>query len=240
MWKQLLILVAISTSALAQTRVAVIDTGLDLDDPRFKSHLCSTGHRDFTNSTLNDAEGHGTHIVGLIQEYAKDADYCLLIYKFYQEDSGNTKREVLAIKEAIKNHANVINFSGGGPGFNDEEYEIIKHNPKIIFIVAAGNEGVSLAGSTKDYYYPASYGLSYGLSNIIAVGNLSEDNVRNPTSNYSERLVWEIGTNVVSTLPEDHIGIMTGTSQATAIHTGKFLRPKIRRGISKSKVTYVR
>lgn len=240
MWKQLLVLIAISTSALAQTRVAVIDTGLDLDDPRFKSHLCSTGHQDFTNSTLNDTDGHGTHIAGLIQEYAKDADYCLIIYKFYQEDSGNVKREILAIKAAINNRADIINFSGGGPKFEDEEYNLIKRHPKIKFVVAAGNEGVSLDGYTIDYYYPASYGLSYGLSNIIAVGNLDANKRTHPTSNYSTQLVWEIGTNVQSTLPNGKMGIMTGTSQATAIHTGKLLRPEIRRGISKSKVTYVR
>ena len=66
-----------------QLKVAVIDTGLNFQDDRFNRHLCRSGHKDFTDSGLNDTNGHGSTVVSLIEKYARNANYCFLIYKFY-------------------------------------------------------------------------------------------------------------------------------------------------------------
>ena len=92
---------------------------------------------------------------------------------------------------------------------------------KSIFIVAAGNNSEDLDKcKINDCYYPA----SFSLNNIHVVGNLNENGKRNETSNYGSHVhYWEMGTKVISTIPDNKYYKMTGTSMATAIHTGKFI-----------------
>lgn len=205
------------------TRVAVIDTGLDLKDPRFLGHICPTGHKNFVeNETLDDVNNHGTFVAGLIQEYAKDANYCLLIYKYYQESapaSVNLKHEIESIREAVANGADVVNFSGGGEGFNEEEALLIKYHPDITFVVAAGNEGKDLDIPGNEYY-PA----SYFYLNEIVVSGIDRNGARVSSSNYSKNIEdKELGKNVYGFLPNNLNGHMTGTSFSTAIKTGKLI-----------------
>ena len=232
-----LLLLSISAGASPHhckpTKIAVVDTGLDLSDPRFKSHLCKTGHRNFVpKETMNDTVGHGTHVAGLVQEFATDVNYCILIYKYYQNASSsaqNVRREILALQAAIDNGATVINFSGGGPGFNDDESKVIKNNPQVTFVVAAGNEGQNL-DTPGNEYYPA----SYFYPNLVVVGAVGVNGIRTRYSNYGKHVEnWELGEEVISTLPCDVnevgsrcTGRMSGTSQATAIFSGKLVAKK--------------
>ncbi len=205
-----------------QIRIAVVDTGLDLKDPRFEKNLCPTGHKDFTGEGIADTYGHGTHVTGLIQKYAAHANYCLLIYKYYDSSvSGrvNMIHERDAFQEAISNNADVINFSGGGTLDNDIEYLIIKNHPETLFVVAAGNEGSNLDRPGNEYY-PA----SYWLSNEIVVANYYASGEKVPSSNYGNQVLGkEDGFEVFSTLPNGKTGYMTGTSQSTAIFSGKLV-----------------
>lgn len=215
MWMLLFLLLS---TADAQTRVAVIDTGLDLSDSRFKKVLCKEGHKDFTGTGIKDTHGHGTHVAGLIKQYAGDSNYCMLIYKYYVQDIDCRNSEMNALNEAIKQGASIINFSGGGQGFQIQEYITIMSNMDVKFVVAAGNDGKSLDESYS--YYPA----SYNLSNIIIVGSYNYSNHRAEYSNYGSNVIWEIGSNVLSTLPDGKMGYMSGTSMAAPIHTGKMIR----------------
>ena len=205
-----------------QIKIAVIDSGLDLDDYRFKDHLCPTGHKDFTGEGLLDKNSHGTHIAGLIQLYAKNANYCLLIYKYYSSSVPgivNLQHEVAAMEKAIKDGADIVNFSGGGAEFNEEEARTINYNPKVIFVVAAGNKSEDLDISGNEYY-PAS--LFY--SNMKVVGSIDKKGNRSWYSNYSKNIKdKELGENVVSYIPGNKVGTLSGTSQATAIVTGKLV-----------------
>ena len=204
--------------ASAQTRVAVLDSGLDLSDTRFKNILCHEYHYDFTKEGLFDRIGHGTHIVGLIQQYAKNSNYCLIIIKYARNTGSNKPAYLLALKRAIELKVDIVNLSGGGVGLLKEEMNLIKNNPKIKFIVCAGNEHEDI---TENKYYPA----SYGFKNIITVGSIDNIGRISMTSNYGSLVdVWEVGENVISTLPGYRMGMMSGTSMSTAIHTGKYIR----------------
>lgn len=220
-------------------RVAVIDTGLDLSDSRFKDVLCENGHYDFTSQgKMKDVHGHGSHIAGLIKQYAKDSDYCLMIYKYYDENADghtNTVNTVRALILAIKNGADIVNYSGGGPEFSEREFLLIKENPKVTFVVAAGNDNENY----NNKFYPA----AYNLPNMIVVGCKDIHNVKCKSSNYGNkvvgckdihgikckssnhdhRVIWENGELIKSTLPEGKEGYLTGTSQSTAIRTGKLI-----------------
>ena len=77
MLKRVLLTAMVLTVSLANAQqksktlvVAVIDTGIDAQ--AFNRHvLCKTGHKDFTGTGIQDRHGHGTHISGLIDQYAK-------------------------------------------------------------------------------------------------------------------------------------------------------------------------
>ncbi len=217
-------------------KVAIIDTGLDLSDYRFRGKLCKTGHRSFSGS-INDIHGHGTHVAGLIVKYGPPDGYCLMIIKYYEEHNKgriNLANTFKSIKHAINNGAMVINYSGGGSTLYKKELNIIRNSPHVTFVIAAGNGGMDVSKSTKNRYYPA----SYDLPNIVAVGSLDLKGKKLTTSNYGDTIdAWEIGLNVVSTVPNgicwhkstyNCLMRMSGTSQATAIATGKLLRKLIR------------
>lgn len=229
----LLLMSSLANSEQKQLKVAVVDTGLDLTDIRFKDVLCKEGHKDFTHTGLDDNHGHGTHIAGLIKQFAAKANYCLVILKYFDvADQDNAlENELTAFQEAINLKVDVVNFSGGGPAYSEKEFKLILAHPEIKFIVSAGNNGKNL-DLIENNYYPA----SHFLPNIIVVGNLWLNGSMEPSSNYGKKLVWEIGYNVLSSLPKECFlgyckyreGRLTGTSMSTAIHTGKYIHENSR------------
>jgi hypothetical protein len=215
-----------------QIRIAVIDTGFGYSGIKKDTKLCGIGHTDFSkdhnfiymrplsNLIPKDTVGHGTNIVGIIENYAKksNVDYCIVILKFYskdQTDKQNLKASIAAIQFATELKADFINYSGGGPSENAEEGRAVR---KFLdqggkFIAAAGNDGEEIGTGDTDFY-PAMYD-----KRIVVVGNLDKYGVRSKTSNYG-RFVnrWEMGEDVTG------YGIkLSGTSQATAVATGKIL-----------------
>jgi hypothetical protein len=217
------LLILLTSLAQAKTlHVSVVDTGLDLSDSRLNGHLCSSGHIDFTGEGITDTVGHGTSIVGLIERFAGNGDYCLVIYKYYSPSvsgSLNLTREIKALEEATKNNAPIVNLSSSGPIFDEKEYLTIKDNPLTLFMVAAGNDG-------KDLDIPGneSYPGSYGLNNVFIIGNVDSKYVRASTSNYGKKVsAVEIGEKVSVLVPKGY-DIISGTSISTAIFTGKLIR----------------
>ena len=227
-------------------KVAVIDTGFDFEStwPKHKfdkwvinrsffgpspqhiqkPRLCNEGHKDFTGEGLSDRHGHGTHIAGIIGKHARNSNYCLVIIKYYsqgEDGSVNLKREIQAFQYALNIKVDIINFSGGGPSPSYKEHEIVKkllaRGTKLVF--AAGNENENI-DIPENKYYPASYS-----PKIFTVGSYKRNLTRARTSNYGKSVnYWEIGDNVLSLLPGDRIGYMGGTSQATAVKTGKIIK----------------
>lgn len=203
-------------------KVAIIDSGLNISNPYFERHICSYGHQSFTGDGLNDVISHGTNIAYLIQKYAEEGNYCFLIYKYYSETnpgSVNLKNEILAIEAAIKNGAKIINISGGGTNFNEDEYLLVKNHPNVIFVVAAGNNNLDLDGKGNEFY-PA----SYPFKNINAIGAANYDGTKASFSNWGNKLFWESGVDISVLMPDNTFRTASGTSEACAIHTGKLVR----------------
>lgn len=202
---------------MAELRVVVVDTGLDLEDPRFIPYLCPTGHKDFTGEGIKDIEGHGTHVIGTIISNAGDVGYCLVIVKYYTKfNSVTAYLQSLLYLSSVQPH--FVNISGGGEDHLEIEDVVIRDSVNTTFVVAAGNtnEDISIVK-----YYPA----SYTHKNVITVGNGKNQKEKSETSNYGKLVdVWVPGDAIESTCLNNTRCAMTGTSMSTAIHTGRMIK----------------
>jgi subtilisin family serine protease len=213
----LLALALVTNSANAMNIVSVIDTGLNINDGRFK-HLCKSGHKDFTGFGISDVHGHGTHVAGIIDE-VDQSKYCIVIIKYYhdnrkRDNSGNFAR---ALKYAASIKSTIVNASVSGPDKIDGEYEVYANNPQIRFIVAAGNNGRLISGSQPSY--PA----SFVLPNITPVGAL-DGNEKASYSNYGSMVKTYRQGKIVSRCIESGMCTLRGTSQATAVYTAGLIK----------------
>ena len=205
--------------------VAVIDTGIDIDHKELKGNLWvakdgkSNGWNFVDNNgDVSDNIGHGTHVAGIIR--SSNANVKLMILKYYDSRSDSQKNafenSLKAIRYAIDNKADIINYSGGGKGSSSQEFALLKEaeSKGIIVVTAAGN-GSSDIDTTP--YYPA----SYKLSNMISVAFLNGKGKLADESNYGPATVDVAapGEDIYSTLPGNKHGYLTGTSQATAYVT---------------------
>lgn len=242
------------TCSIKPAVIAVIDTGFRFSPLTKDVKLCKFGHKNFssdaetytppgfTTPVPTDSHGHGTNIAGLIQKYAGNKNYCMVIIRYWSPKSNftddNLANTVKSIKYATSIGANYINYSGGGTFTSKEERKAVKEflDKGGKFIAAAGNERSDI---DTEHYYPA-----MDDPRVIAVGNailmteeLEKEKLKNEekdkrivyvenkvayaavSSNYGYRVNrWEYGTNQIG------FGIsMTGTSQATAIATGKII-----------------
>lgn len=220
--------------------VAVIDTGIDPNhkdlskniwqDPRIKSNRVYGWNFITDSANPTDDHNHGTHVAGIIGAVGDLESgvsgvahhVSIMAVKYYSEantGSVNLRNTVKAIRYAADHGAKIINYSGGGPEFSQEEYLAIKYaeSKGILFVAAAGNEHKN-ADIAENYYYPA----AYQLPNMISVAATDIHNHLLSSSNWgpSHVDVAAPGENIYSTLPGGRYGYMTGTSQATAFVSG--------------------
>lgn len=184
------------------------------------------------NNDVSDDVGHGTHISGIIKrEFNRHTggelpnstfvpSVRLMILKYYDphgKNQNNLNNSTRAIQYANKMKVKVINYSGGGGESNQAEsvalHKSLQEN--ILVVAAAGN---NFSNTDVKKYYPA----NYALKNIISVAATNRSGELMPFSNYG-RLSVDIaapGKWILSTLPHNKYGVMSGTSQATAFVTG--------------------
>ncbi|WP_163508747.1 S8 family serine peptidase [Fodinicola acaciae] len=136
------------------TTTAILDTGIDATHPDFAGKISET--KDFTDTTLDDKVGHGTHVASIITgsgaasngKYKGVApDTKLAIGKVcgdqYCEDSAILAGMTWAAQTV---HADVVNMSLGGsdsPGIDPIEQAVddLSASTHTLFVVAAGNDG---------------------------------------------------------------------------------------------------
>jgi len=197
---------------------------------------CPAGSHGFNARLLKcdpaDDHGHGTHTAGTIGAVGQNAlgvvgvNWATRIMglKFIDSTgSGSIADAINAIDFALQaktafassGAANLRVLSNswgdGGPGSSALEQEIVKAGAAdVLFVAAAGNQAVNTDASP---FYPA----SFPDANIISVAATDQADARAAFSNYGPTSVdlAAPGDNVVSTMPGNLYGAMSGTSMAT-------------------------
>lgn len=213
------------------------------DDHGHGTHIAGLVHQGFVGTYMNEINEDNSKKDAVFSSLRNTrAEYCIVVLKYYSSkgsDIENLTRTVAAFNKALELKVDIVNYSGGGimPSILEREavQALIKRG--TIFVAAAGNEGYDL----KRYkYYPASYEGVISVGGYeVAKGERVDPNLpdyiqkslpkgfvaaKQSMSNYGKTVTaWELGKNRLSTLPQG-FGFMTGTSQATAIHTGKLAR----------------
>lgn len=218
--------------------VAVIDTGIDSTNKELRPNIWHDPKAkdifgwNFVSNSSNpeDQHGHGTHVAGIIGAMANPRigvsgvahNVSIMAVKYYSDANTGTvnlKNTIKAIDYAVSHGARIINYSGGGPEFSEDEYLAIRRaeSAGVLFVAAAGNEHQN-TDLAENFYYPS----AYRLSNIISVAATDINNNILKSSNWGVKRVdvTAPGENIFSTLPGGKYGYMTGTSQATAFVTG--------------------
>lgn len=226
--------------------VGVVDTGVG---PH--AALEVVGGRNTTEESprrIRDEQGHGTHVAGVIAARAAGVRrgeapaVALYAYRIFQADDDYASSFAIsaAIKQAALDGCDLINLSIGGGGADGSVRDAIDFawERGCVCLAATGNDG---AGQVD---YPARYPRSVAVSAIGLEGSwpagtyfdwtLSRsrgkalDGGETYFASFSNRgakvLLTSPGVAVVSTLPGDRYGVMSGTSMATPIATGVLAR----------------
>lgn len=222
----------------AQTIVAVIDTGIDIENESLQEHIyCNTEEQgndedgngyegdingwDFYNnspevydSELGLDQAHGTHISGVIADTALNAK--ILPLKVFENGTAYTSDIIEAIQYAGMMGAAVVNCSWGCTEENRALEEAMEGSD-MIFVCAAGNNRLDL---NETPIYPA----CYDLDNIISVTSVNDDGGLSYFSNYGNVDIAARGRNIESCFPEGESGVLTGTSISAAFVSGALAR----------------
>jgi subtilisin family serine protease len=202
-------------------RVAVIDTGVDLDHPGFEQgQVLSNLAKSFvsTEPTADDGHGHGTHCAGTIgsANYGVAPGVYIVPVKVLSKYGSGTWTAVMNGVEYGTQNANVCSMSLGGKASSSGNVveTAVKNGiaAGTVFVIAAGNSG-SASGTI---------GTPGVVVEAITVGAISNNGViayfssRGPTVyGDSKPDIVAPGVNVPSLWKNGGTNTISGTSMAT-------------------------
>ncbi len=228
----------------SQVLVGAIDTGVG-PHPHLNivgGRNCVTGEQP---ADFSDGGYHGTHVAGLIGADASPPGGLrgmapgvpIRSYRVFPSgDGGATNYAILkAMILAAQDDCDVVNLSLGGGPYDDIVREAIAdaRNNGMLVLVAAGNDG------RKSVSYPAAYAgatavSATGCEGTFPSGSLEQGEIDRPPDSSqdpkefiaafsncgSEIAVTGLGVGVLSTLPPNDYGPLSGTSMAAPVVTG--------------------
>lgn len=205
-------------------RDEILGNGIDDDKNGYIDDVYGWNFYDNSNNVYVDKniDIHGTHAAGTIiakhhnggiRGIANDPSIKVMPIKILGENGkGSMNSLITAINYAKANGAKICNISLGAYKYDATLDQVIKENPDMLFVVAAGN-GANFIGYSLDEkdVYPA----KLGYDNVITVSNVCFDGERYISANYGSPVdIFAPGTFILSTAPDNNFGYFTGTSMA--------------------------
>ena len=201
-------------------RVAVIDTGCDINHPVIKNNI--DGQYNFINDTEDamDDNSHGSHVAGTIAAcnnnkgmvgVAPDAKI-LALKALNKNGSGNLTNVAKAVNYAAKQNVDIITMSLGSRGSSPLVKRAVKKasDKGCIVFCAAGNSGPNV-----DIMFPAKY------PETISIGAIDENlNRTNFTCSGPSLDFLAPGHNIMSIIPGGRYALMSGTSMSNPFAAG--------------------
>ena len=218
--------VAVETSKAEKIRVALLDSGVDLDDDieceEQEDFIDNTGEE--TNFLMGDSKGHGTAVAGIICARKSEDRICGMaanveLYSAKILDEQNeapVERVVKAIQWAIEKKVNIIHMSFATTEYSPELKKAVEdaRQAGILLIAPAGNAG-SADEDESSVMYPAAW------DSVISVGSTDDMNEKSAFSPTGEGLdIMAPGEKILSTGAFGGIIVEEGTSLAAAQVTG--------------------
>lgn len=195
-------------------KIAVLDTGCDLDHPDLVDNLLPGINLVKRGAPPEDDVQHGTHVTGIICASNNDLGIVGVAPKakvipvkvLNHKGAGDLGIVALGIRWAVDNGADILCMSLGSP----RPVAVIRkacqyaESKGVPVFVAAGN-----AGKTKEIFYPAAY------PETIAIGSIDENFDRSKFSNTGKALDFMApGGKIFSTVPDNWYAYISGTSMA--------------------------
>jgi subtilisin family serine protease len=178
-----------------------------------------------TNNPMDD-NGHGTHVAGIIGAQGNngigvtgvDPNALLMPVKFLDANgSGSIGLYIVALDYAVAAGAKISSNSWAGGDFTSLLYDAINNarSHGVIYVAAAGNGATNI---DTNPVYPA----SYNLDNVVVVASTSKSGALSSFSNYGIGTVDVAapGEAILSTLPNNKYGQLSGTSMAAPEASG--------------------
>lgn len=201
-------------------KIAVIDTGCDLDHPDLKNNILQGINLLDPKKDPSDDNGHGTHVSGSISAENNGCGMVgvapeskiLPIKALDAAGNGNNTIIAKAIIFAANNECDFITMSLGSPVDSKDIYNAIKYATKkgCIIFCAAGNYG-----ENSPIMYPAKY------NETIAIGSIDRNLNRSTFTCKGEELDFlSPGQDIFSCVPDNNYAIMSGTSMANPFAVG--------------------
>lgn len=198
--------------------VAVIDTGVDTDHGYLSNRILSSGHNSIdVKSGVEDDNGHGTHVSGIIVDCTDElSNIKIMPIKALGNNGGSVLSIVNAITYAADHNVDVINLSlesiKGSYSFLIENAINKAIEKGSVVVIAAGNgTGTSHLPQNTDNVCPA-----YLTNAAIVVGAIDKNGNKGSFSNFGESVdVAAPGVSVYSSFLNGEYRLMSGTSQAS-------------------------
>jgi subtilisin len=201
-------------------KVAVLDTGADLNHDDLKANLLPGINMINPKKSAQDDNGHGSHVAGTICALNNDLGVVGVAPKakvvpvkvLDKKGSGDLAVVAKGIRWAVDQGVDMITMSLGSPAPVGEIKSAINYaeSKKVVVFCAAGN-----AGQTRQIFYPAAY------PNVVGIGAIDEKfNRANFSCTGPDLDFLAPGVRILSTVPVNWYAVLSGTSMATPFAVG--------------------
>lgn len=194
-------------------RVAILDSGIDLDHPDLSRNIHGGYNALFPGRSADDDNGHGTHVAGVVAAVNNSygsvgvaVDTSLYAVKVLDRRGRGYISDIIeGLDWAVGNGMNVVNLSLGTSADIPSLREAVDRTSQagVLVVAAAGNSG-------GEVLYPARY------DRVVAVGMVDAEGIVHRKSSRGEGLdLVAPGVDVYSTYKNGRYREITGTSMAS-------------------------